>query len=400
MDILYWYFIFLLLLIILILLLAALGLFKSPVQPPINAYELSHMNDPTFNWGPTNTSGQCNLYTYKSSPIVPGISQPTPNNLVVSQIVPNVPPLNSNNCLDQDQLYLEPASRTCIGPGNTCIGFDGTVYQIGQTEFFNQYCDISFCTASYIGSIVMGFQYDNSDLNGGFLKNTVGCLTYNGTPGSNLENQPCDSDNFNQMFRISRFDAPLTTTGTPVPSLSGPYAQFMERTTGLCVVPATASESSPLTLGQCNPNNGIVWILVPPISAPGSDTVAPQQIVYTNNIVPIPKPNVVVQTLLATNAQSIYGFNQLGPGPHPVPGLPSLQPYTPDIKITSPDIVPYSTQILDKRIYPIMSGNYTIPNQLAQTPKQPSPILYQSTSGSLSTGINFPYFVWPPFTQT
>lgn len=363
-----YYLLFLIGLLIIFAFLYFAILANQPTSPGLDVFNLRYGNLPNFNWQPP-TSSTCSTYTFIDS-------YPTTDFNTIQNMTPNNNLTNPEGCLDSDQLSLQLVTRTC-GVENssdpTCVGYDGKVYQRGETETFYDYCNIGYCPDSIIGALAFNFDYTPNDVNGGFTN--ARCLTYESYDDF-LPLEVCSPQHAGQFFRITRGDVEgISFKNVP----SGQYMKIQERNTGLCVFPDYNGVDSLLKLDHCgNLANGFVWLLAPPIISnlgPFS-SVSPQQILYNPN----PSSALTSKTFMAyvtqNNALAIFGRNPYA----------QLEVFSTDINNVSPEGVGYNSQILDKRIYPIMSGNY-----------ETSPIVPKRPERVDGTLINFPYYQWEPF---
>lgn len=380
MNYLYIYLIILIGILILLFLLYFVIINNKVASPSINPFQLAHENDPNFNWNPAVASGACNLYTFPQTQA----AAPTTNLQIVTQLTPNNNLLGS--CLDQDQLYLALSNRVCGVEGSnvdTCVGYDGKIYQSGEIETFYDYCDISYCENSIIAAIAFNFSYNKDSANGGFITpspnfNPIAqCLT-NNNGIANVE--PCDIRNANQFFKISRVN-PQNGTNNVNPNLSGQYMQVFSRESKTCL---SVDNNNTIVFADCNTNNGYTWFLSPNIvrNTNTGNSITPQQIAYITTLEPYIRSNDIINFVTENAINSISGTS-----------TPTLQPFSLDINQNNANF--FNSQILDKRNYPILSGNYYLQ---PITPKYPNEIA-ANTNPPANTKINFAYYLWQPNTS-
>lgn len=210
-----------------------------------------------------NIRNQCRVYTFPAEDNGNGFFVPgAPVN--DKDIIDNLQPLAFNSCLNEDQIFLKLRQRTCQGP-QSCIGSDGDTYLPGQIETYYEECQANTCT-SVLGLIALNVIEIDDAL----------CLTMPNTEGSLVTVQPCDVTNSRQVLSIERFNPNKTINRG-----AGLYSRIKDRQTGKCL---TLNASNQLTIGECEPNEGITWVLAPPIwdcspnhalYDPNNSTVAP-----------------------------------------------------------------------------------------------------------------------------
>ena len=156
---------------IIIIALILIVIFYKPKVPPDNTAKLIAQQSALFQnlsyWGPSsdvpnNPRSQCSIYTFEGFIDANGIAiqgDVTTNRSIVdtcgstgSQCIgPQASVLQA--CLDADQTSLKLQQRTCTSSGTDSIGcrdFDGTRYNIGDTNIFYDPCGITPCLLSLI----------------------------------------------------------------------------------------------------------------------------------------------------------------------------------------------------------------------------------------------------------
>lgn len=232
--------------------------------------------------------GLCSLYTYPPTPPnQPGsLSQPGILSMD-TEVVDTLTPTSIGNvtCFDTDQLALEKVKLTCTSDGvfgNVCYDNRGREYSVGQNWEFYQQCNKTPCSDTLA---TIGLNFVPND----FTSKTA-CLEFDPSSTSTfITGERCDLTETGQLLRIERQNADGTAND------SGPYGRLMDRITGLCVVPtsATPAQGTRLQLGNCAPADGYVWWFMPPRQATSTIiiddvpvpvvTTAPQQLVYYPN---------------------------------------------------------------------------------------------------------------------
>lgn len=371
MDDLYIYLVILFLILVILFISIYISITNKKQTSSFSIYNLKHGNDPNYNWhDPVAVSG-CQLYTFPNNNIL----APTTDKSILDVLPFNNNLLSIDGCVDQDQVYVQLSTRLC-GANNeaTCVGYDGVIYQAGQFENFYNYCPNTYCTNSIIGAIATNFNYNPNDTNGGFL-NTL-CLSHNGNANDIVVGKTCDINDNTQYFRIYRATAPINPTfdNNPTIDITGQFLRIVQRDTNLCVSPESNSQDSNLVLKNCLslPNNGYVWLLIPSLA--NNISVFPQQILYTNGtFMPVNiKFDNIFDILSTFSSYSILGDNNQN--------TIKLSNWAFNFNNNK-----QNTQIIDKRIYPIMSGNFNV------NPKYPP-------SSNPNTFINFQYYSLPPTT--
>lgn len=259
---------------------------------------------------------------------------------VNGQVAPGTPTLNYSSlsslhgtsnipvCLDVDQIVAQQVQHTCrpLVPGLTgptiCYEFNGGTTGPGGIEVF--YMSLTNTSGSAEGStgppvgcatvpacpgslsvISVNYQAPGSPPN---------CLVNNG-PGALISMAPCNIAASDQIFRITRANPGQTVVAPGTPQ-TGLMAQFLDRNTGLCIVPSSTTQTlingcppvshitgQGLTMGPCGGatgvtgptgvtgstgptgsfNNGFDWILIPNLQS-ANGTVSPQQIAYVDGL--------------------------------------------------------------------------------------------------------------------
>lgn len=269
---------------------------------------------PSGNWSksqPTpgnNIRNQCRVYTFPAEDngngfFVPGAPVNDKN------IIDNLQPLAFGSCLNEDQIFLKLRQRTCQGPQN-CIGSDGNSYLPGQIETYYEECQANTCNG------VLGLVA----LNVTEIDDAV-CLTMPNVEGGLVTVQPCDVTNSRQVLFIERFNPDKTLNRG-----AGLYSRITDRQTGKCLI---LNGSNQLTLGDCQPNDGIVWVMAPPVW-----DCSPNHALYDPT-----------NTTLAPVNRSDYKDNSTKPcyfKPLPPPGTPIYD----DVQISSPQQLIYTPNLI------------------------------------------------------
>ena len=271
-------------------------------------------------WGtptdvPNGSRNVCSLYTFNSP------TEPTLDSSVLDGLSPSVN--TEGACVDVDQIIAKQQIRQCLGNGDTgniCVNDNGDVFQQGQSEVLYVPCDVDRCKDT-LGSIA----FDSSP-----IPNSLICME---SLLGNIIGNNCTQSIESQLFRIERAEALSLAE-----SSSGVYARIQDRETGLCVVPNIPNPvaGTSLTIGECTPNSGYVWFLVPEFSINGVDV--PQQIVYTSSIAEAPTASEMSTYISNNNPLSLVsdGVQSI-----------TLQPFA----TSTVGNEGHKTQILDSSIY-------------------------------------------------
>lgn len=309
-------------------------------------------NASIYVWGPiepgTNPDKNfCQLYQFPTvvvpvtgvETVIPGA--PTYANYILDTLTGTgtYPP-----CLDTDQLIAQQVKRTCIAPrgvvngaSTRCIDITGGVTGVGGTELY--YTDAGcFKVQPCVGQLSLispNYQVpSNFDIH---------CIENQGANRQVTVNN-CDPSQQSQLFRITRIDPGQNPNSLPPgQGQGGLLGQFLDRVTGLCLIPGSAVTSTqydPSSVGCSGPVQtlvgqevilssctggsvpGYVWAFLPSIqycgvSGPCSPTVTPPQIAYVGNIdidnIPGPSgyqgitgPSAIYKWLVDNNVQSLF----------------------------------------------------------------------------------------------
>lgn len=259
----------------------------------------------------TNIRNQCRVYTFPAEDNGNGFFVPgTPTN--DKTIIDTLQPQTFQSCLNEDQIFLKLRQRTCQGP-QSCIGTDGNTYLPGQIETYYEECSGASCNG------VLGLVA----LNVTEIDDAV-CLTLPNIEGGLVSVQKCDVTNPRQVMFIERFNPNKTLNRG-----AGIYSRITDRQTGKCLV---LNSSDQLTLGECQPNEGIVWIMAPPIW-----DCSPNHALYDPT-----------NTTLAPVNRNDYLDNSTKPcyfKPLPPPGTPIYD----DVQISSPQQLIYTPVLVEPK---------------------------------------------------
>lgn len=262
--------------------LIVLGLIFSSrgIRPSVTETEIEEFLSQVDNLGgftpPVPVSGErgnCYVYTFPSQPIL--------STELIDGLTPQ--PIRNVDCLDDDQLALQKTETTCTRT-DFCQAPDGT--RVGPSEKFVSYsvCGqalIDSCwreNSSSLSLIGLNFQPPTLD-----RPASATCLTY----PSPISVSPCNPDNKSQLIRVTRAQAVSL-----VPNSSGPYARLVNRANGRCLIPSRFPPLPETSLieGECSPNSGYLWWLIPPLSltiirdGQNVSVTSPQQIVFTSTV--------------------------------------------------------------------------------------------------------------------
>lgn len=244
--------------------------------------------------GADSKRNTCQIYTFPSINGQPG--QPTLRNSVLNSLTPTS--TSTAVCFDTDQIVAQQLTHTCqtvAGSSDTqqplsvCYTTEGQLLQPGQSEVFYS-ADNCGSTLSCPGDVALLALNWNSPTGtmGAVCINTVAINGQNG----NLDLETCNISNLTQLYRVTRMNPGATPPqpGQPYPNM-GLLAQFLERKSGLCIIPQATNPISggQVVLGSCSNNNGFVWALIPSLIIDGKTT--PPQIAYIGNIQNIPSFN-------------------------------------------------------------------------------------------------------------
>lgn len=239
--------------------------------------------------------GMCSLYTFPATaPGQPGI--PILNTNFVDNLTPGE--IGNVTCIDADQLALQKVNQPCQGNsaiGNVCYGTNATVYQPGQNRQFYVQCNSTKCNDTLA---VTALNFDPEDfINPPAVKSA--CLQFNIVqPSEKITGEMCNLTDENQILRVERQNPNGTASDT------GVYGRFVDRNTGLCVVPSVIppTTGTSLQLGQCSPSDGYVWWFFSPtnIVTTVTTSVAPQQLVYYPNNGKAPPKGEALNTFIET----------------------------------------------------------------------------------------------------
>lgn len=346
--------------IILIFVLAFYGFFTPKGNTPNIAAQIAEYESES-GWQNTGAPGPCMIYTFP--PTFVGGQPVPPNPTYDPATLANTPsaPLTGFTCLDTDQLALQTQTQTCTSNGsnpNGCFQNDGTVTPIGGTRTIVNPCDNLQACPGAIALLSLGF---NETLGASNL-----CLTTPANPsaGSPVTVTQCNLQDPNSFFQVNQAD-PVTLAV----DAGGPYAQFIHRSTGLCMVPDVSTQQ--IQLGACNVNGGYNWLLAPSVQIPQTGTTTPAQLVYTTSAPQLPPVSEIATSIAnsssmvidsCTNDVILAGFalDETQVGQTCPPGGVSQELY------------------------------YLYSSQIIQIP------LYDIILNSPNTGAGgFPYFAWP-----
>lgn len=239
---------------------------------------------------PGGRRNTCAIYTF---PAQSGTEPPniTLDEDVLNNLTPDFITPGSKKCIDPDQIVARQQERECLA--TNCIGYNGRNFVRGQVQTLYVPCDAEKCKANF-GLVAIDFSQTN------FPNNDTRCLEIQ---NNQVVGSQCNIQNMNQVLRIDRTNP--TRSSTITPSDNGPFARFVDRETGLCIIPdnRNPTENTSLTLGNCLPNSGYVWFLVPRVEIQSNE--APQQIVYTTDISSIPSPTNIQSYISQNNPLSI-----------------------------------------------------------------------------------------------
>ncbi len=262
---------------------------------------------------PGGTRNKCLVYTFPGiAPTQPGV--PTYDTEVLDGITPTQ--TASQGCIDPDQVAAQQRIRTCIGGGfnseNTCLDSEGNVFTKGEQQIYYQPCNIQTCQNDQYGLIALNFDPEN-------FTQISGCLEADlSDPQKDITVEPCDLTKQGQLFRMT-----TAATGTLEPNSTGPYAEIFQRDVGLCFVPKEKSTTLPprFKLDKCDPNNGFIWFLAPPLLLPGETNPSAQQIILQTNPNIDASSSALIPILTSSETLTISA-----PGTPVTPGQPLTAP--------------------------------------------------------------------------
>jgi len=245
------------------------------------------------------------------------------------QILDTLTPLTSQ-CVDVTMLPAIKQQRTCLS--GTCITFDGTQINQGDTEIFYDDCQLPSCDYT-VGNISIAFSPLNS---------TNLCLSQitNLVPGPNnlpLPSptlSPCDKNDINQQLKIRRFN-PTTLAA----NANGQYATI-EFNNGTCLF----QESGVVTVDTCKNTKDPYWLLIP-----GEDQQYISQLNNTNH--PDIGKKVNFPSFVLKNSPDVISFDG--------PTVYGANPVTKPIANAAPQNS--NTQILDYLLFEIKSTTFGFP---------------------------------------
>lgn len=208
--------------------------------------------------GPDPDKNTCQLYTFPSGLVDIG-DPPVPT------AVPGTPTYSASvlsglagvtgypSCIDTDQIIAQQVQHTCTAPAGVVEGQitlcdlqTGGTTGLGGTEIFytNSNCSVIPSCAGEISLL---------SLNYGAPEAPIMCLQNNGE-GELMTMALCDPAQDNQLFRITRVN-PGQNPASLIPGQeqNGAFAQILDRSTGLCLQPATQTtewQYDPATSGN------------------------------------------------------------------------------------------------------------------------------------------------------
>jgi len=246
--------------------------------------------------GPDPLRNTCQVYQFPATMAADNtvaIGTPTFNTQILNASTGMT--IGPYTCIDADQLVAQQMQRTCSAPEGSatgsvskCVLMNGQLANIGDVELYysDEKCiQIPDCTGE-LSLVSLNFH--------GSTTSPIGCLSAFDSeliPMINI----CDPSDPSQLFRITRISpGENPATVTPSQESSGIIAQILHRESGLCIGPATFTETpynycynyveavnsactagcasfqtqeTPLSLSECTGGiyPGYNWLLLPSI---------------------------------------------------------------------------------------------------------------------------------------
>ena len=287
------------------------------IQPvDINKVFSSNLYGPIARWGdivPVVGEG-CKGYKYPVTLNSGGtlkVGTPTLNKLILDNPGDyNITVTDAFSCLDSDLLNAIKVEHTCgvvdnyscddkgkcvatirttgTPPANGagCRALNGSIVPFGQKETFYTTCKSDtqygfntkniYCPGQ-IGGISIGFHATSPMDFPCLVKNIDGTIGTTNATGCDLS----DPDQQFQLIQTTPGSVPSPSTVQGQQGNTGIISAFIDRDTGKCIIPS--ADKSSLVLGDCNPFNGYVWALIPPIVYDKNVGASAQQIVYVGD---------------------------------------------------------------------------------------------------------------------
>lgn len=185
--------------------------------------------------------------------------QPIPSSLIL-------------DCLDEDTASLIKVYSTC--QEDYCLNFNGERIEKGESIVFYERC---------ANGLLPCYEYDESYL----ASISVGdsCLK---RVEKKVVPAVCSLLDKEQLWRVNRA-LPFSLIGNS----QSPLARIYNRISGKCLVPTIypPREGTTLEEGDCFPNKGYVWWLIPPVHFTEAEEgfLSSPQLVYTENATDFPE---------------------------------------------------------------------------------------------------------------